>query len=72
LTVYAEGSLLSIDGHSLHDYEMGIAYTFVDNLAVDLTVQLGYRSFLLELDDLEKVNTNLEFDGVFVGLEVHF
>ena len=72
LGLFAEGSLLSVGGHSLYDYEAGIGYTFIDNLAVDLTLQLGYRSIKLELDGLDDINSNLDFDGVFVGLEVHF
>lgn len=72
LGVFAEGSFLSVGDHSLHDYELGIGYTFIDNLAVDLTVQLGYRSVKLELNDIDDISTNLEFDGMFIGLEAHF
>ena len=72
LGVFAEGSFLSVGDHSLHDYQMGIGYTFIDNLAVDLTIQLGYRSVKLELDDIDDISTNLEFDGMFLGLEAHF
>ena len=72
LGVFAEGSFLSVGDHSLHDYQVGVGYTFIDNLAVDLTIQLGYRSVKLELDDIDNVSTNLDFSGVFVGLEAHF
>ncbi len=72
LGVFADGSMLSVGGHTLYDYEAGVAYTFVDNVAIDLTVQLGYRSIKLELDDLDDIDTNLDFDGVFLGLEAHF
>jgi outer membrane protein len=72
LGVFAEGSLLSVGDHTLYDYEAGIGYTFIDNVAVDLTLQLGYRAVKLELDDLDDINSNLDFDGVFVGLEIHF
>jgi outer membrane protein len=72
LGVFAEGSFLSVGDHSLHDYQAGIQYTFIENLAIDMTIQAGYRSVKLELDDIDGVSTNLEFDGAFVGLEVHF
>lgn len=72
LGVFADGSLLSVGDHTLYDYEAGIAYTFVDNMAIDLTIQLGYRAVKLELDDIDDISTNLDFDGVFVGLEAHF
>ncbi|MFT4927748.1 MAG: outer membrane protein [Phenylobacterium sp.] len=72
LGVFADGSLLSVGDHTLYDYEAGIGYTFVDNVAIDLTLQLGYRAVKLELEDLDDIDSNLEFDGVFVGLEAHF
>jgi len=72
LGLFAEGSFLSVGDHSLHDFQAGIAYTFIDNLAVDLTVQAGFRSVKLELDDIDDISTNLDFSGAFVGLEVHF
>lgn len=72
LGVYAEGSYLSIDDHTLSDVEVALTYEFVDNLAVDMTFQIGYRAVTLELDDLDDIYTNLDFTGAFAGLEVHF
>lgn len=72
LGFYAEGSYLAIDDHTLSDYEIALAYEFVDNLAVDMTFQLGYRATNLELDDLDDIYSDLEFSGVFAGLELHF
>ncbi len=72
LGVYAEGSYLSIDDHTLSDVEVALTYEFVDNLAVDMTLQVGYRAVTLELDDLDDIYTDFEFSGVFAGLEVHF
>ena len=42
------------------------------NLAIDLTLQLGYRAVTLELDDLDDIYSDLEFKGIYAGLEVHF
>lgn len=70
--VYAEGNYLSIDSHSLLEYQAAITYTVVDNLAVDVDIQLGYRAFELELDDLDDISTDLSFKGPFAGIEVHF
>lgn len=72
LGVYAEGSFLSIDDHTLSDYEVALTYEFVDNLAVDMSLQLGYRATVLELDDLDNIYSDLEFSGAFAGIEVHF
>jgi outer membrane protein len=70
LGVFADGSILSIGDHTLYDYEAGIEYTFEG--VIDLTLQVGYRAVRLELDDLDDIYSDLDFDGAFVGLEAHF
>lgn len=71
-SAFAEGNYLAFDDSTITDYQVAITYTFVDNLAVDMTAQLGYRSLEVELDDLDGIYSDLEFSGVFAGLEVHF
>lgn len=71
-TVYGIANALSIDDSKIEDYEAGIEYRVVENLAVDLNLQLGYRVFNIELDDLDDVYSNLEYRGPYLGLEVHF
>lgn len=70
--VYAQGNFLSIDSHTLYDYEAGVSYELIDNLAVDVNINLGYRAVKLELDDLNNLYSNIEFDGVFLGTTIHF
>lgn len=70
--VYVEGSFLSFDDQTLSDYQAAVTYSLMENLAVDLTFQLGYRAVKVELDDLDSIYSDLEFKGVFAGLEVHF
>ena len=72
LGAYIEGSYLSFDDHTLTDYQAALTYSLMENLALDVTFQLGYRSLELELDDLDGVYSNLQFKGAFAGLEVHF
>jgi outer membrane protein len=69
---FVEGSMLSIDDHTLSDYQAALTYSLMENLALDVTFQLGYRAVELELDDLDGIYSNLEFKGVYAGLEVHF
>lgn len=71
LGAYVEGSYLSFN-HTLYDYQAAITYTFIDSLAVDMTAQFGYRSVSLELDGLDSIHSDINFDGLFAGLEVHF
>ncbi len=70
--LFANGNLLSVDDHTVHDYQVGISYELVDNLAVDVNLTLGYRSVKLELEDLDNLYTDIEFKGVFAGAVVHF
>ena len=72
LNLFAQGNFLSIDDHTLYDYQVGVSYELVDNLAVDVNINAGYRSVKLELDDLNDLYSDIEFDGAFVGAVVHF
>ena len=72
LGVFVEGSFLSVDDHTLSDYQAAITYELVDNAAVDVDIQLGYREMTLELDDLDDIYSDLKFSGVYAGLEIHF
>ncbi|MBT2153066.1 TIGR04219 family outer membrane beta-barrel protein [Pseudoalteromonas tetraodonis] len=72
LSIFAEGSFLAIDDSKVQDYQMGIAWEFIDNLAVDVAVKAGYRSMVLELDDVDDINTDIDASGPFAGIQVHF
>ncbi|GGW91743.1 TIGR04219 family outer membrane beta-barrel protein [Alteromonas halophila] len=72
LAAYAEGSYLSFDDHTLSDYQLAVTYSFIESLAVDMTVQLGYRNVSVDIEDLDGAYADLEYDGVFAGLELHF
>ncbi|MGB1198252.1 MAG: TIGR04219 family outer membrane beta-barrel protein [Thalassotalea sp.] len=72
LNFFAEGNFLSIKDHTLYDYQAGISYELVDNLAIDINLTAGYRELKLELDDLSDLYTDIEFSGYFAGVVVHF
>jgi outer membrane protein len=72
LSVFFEGSMLAIDDSKVQDYQVGIAYALLDNLAVDLDVKAGYRSMTLELDDVDDIYTDIDASGPFAGIQVHF
>ncbi|MGJ8679976.1 TIGR04219 family outer membrane beta-barrel protein [Paraglaciecola sp.] len=69
---FAEGSYLNVDDHSLSDFQAAITYSLMENLALDVTFQVGYRAVSLELEDLDDIYSDLEFKGAFAGIEVHF
>lgn len=70
--VFAEANFLSIDDNTIYDYQVGVSYELLDNLAVDLDLTLGYRAVKLELDDIDDLYSNLDFNGVFAGAVIHF
>jgi outer membrane protein len=72
LNLYAQGNFLSIDNHTLYDYQVGVSYELIDNLVVGVNINAGYRAVKLELEDLNDLYTDIEFDGVFIGTTIHF
>ena len=72
LSAYFEGSYLSFDDHELSDYQAAVQYSFIESLAIDMTLQVGYRNVTVDIEDLDDVYADMEFDGVFAGLELHF
>lgn len=72
VSFFGDINYIGYDGSNVSDWEVGIGYKFIDNLAIDMTAQVGYRSTSLELDDIDDVYGKLDYDGVFVGIEAHF
>lgn len=70
--VYAEGSYLAIDDHTVSDFQAALTYSLLDNIAIDMTFEVGYRAVTVELEDLDDIYSNLDFKGVYAGVEVHF
>ena len=70
--VFAEGNIVAYDGSSIYDYQIGVSYAVLDNLAVDLDITLGYRSVKLDLEDLDDLYADMSFDGAYLGAVVHF
>mgnify|MGYP001825734181 CR=1 FL=1 len=68
LIISGEISFVSYDGSTLSDFTAKIAYT--TNFLVG--IEAGYRSQTFELDDLDDTNTDLTFDGPFVGAYLKF
>lgn len=69
---FVEGNFLSLDDHTFTDYQAAVTYSLMENLAIDVTFQVGYRAVTIELENLDGIYSDLEFKGVYAGLEVHF
>lgn len=72
LSIFAQGSALAIDDDSFTDYQVGVSYSFAESLALDIYIHAGYRSTRLDIEDLDDINADLEYDGAFVGFEFDF
>jgi outer membrane protein len=72
LSVMGEGTLLAIDDDSFSDYQLALSYSFVETLALDMSIQAGYRKTELDLNDVDDVYADLQFDGAFIGIEFDF
>lgn len=72
LGVFGEVSGLAYSGNQFYDAQAGVGYNFLDNPAIVLTGQLGYRIFKLKAEDLDDINADVQFDGAFAGVVAHF
>lgn len=72
LSLFAEGSGLAIDDDSITDYQVAITYSFLESLALDMSLQAGYRNTTIDINDVDDVYADLTFDGAFIGIEFDF
>ena len=72
LSAYARGHVLAIDSSSLQDIEIALEYRILDSVLLDGSIQVGYRYFNVELDDVAGLYSDVEFKGPFVGFQLHF
>lgn len=72
ISLFAEISGLAYQDHKLYDAQFGLGYDVIDNPAVVITGQLGYRVLKIKSDDLDEIAAELNFDGAFAGVVAHF
>lgn len=70
--LFANGNFLSIGDHSLYDYQVGVSYELIDNLAIDVNIDAGYRAVKLTVNDLSDLYADVDFTGAFLGATIHF
>lgn len=72
LWFFGDLSLLSVGDHTLQDYTAGVAFKVVESMAVDISIKGGYHRLSLELEDLDDIYADWDFDGAFFGLQADF
>lgn len=71
-TLTGEAKAISLDDSKVHDVQAALEYRLVENLAVDVSLSAGYRSMKIELDDVDNLYSDMNFNGPFVSVDVHF
>jgi outer membrane protein len=70
--VFANGNYTGYDDSSIYDFQVGVSYAVLDNIAVDLDVELGYKVVKMDIEDIDDIYADMEFKGIFAGATVHF
>jgi len=68
LAVSADGSYIKYESSSFYDYTLRVTYTSPWHVGADV----GYRKIKLDLDDFDDSFADVEFDGPYAGLYLHF
>ncbi len=67
LSVGGDINIISAGGNSLTDTRIRVLYEFGV-----IGVEAGLRTTTIELNDVDNVTTNIDFDGVYAGAFLHF
>jgi len=68
LAIGAEGAYVKYESSSFYDFTVRATYTSPWFVGADV----GYRKIKLDLDDFDDSFANVEFDGPYAGLYLHF
>ena len=72
LSIFGQGDFSFMDNHSISDYQIGLSYRLFNNHLAECHLNLGYRYVKIDFEDLNKLNTDLDFTGNFAGVVMHF
>jgi outer membrane protein len=72
LSLFGDLNLMSLGDHTLQDYTAGVAFKLIESLSVDVSLKGGYHRISLELEDMDGIYTDWDFDGAFFGVQADF
>ncbi|CAI8369721.1 MAG: Uncharacterised protein [SAR92 bacterium MED-G29] len=72
LSADVSANWVNVDDFRLIDWSAQLIYDIDLLPAVDMAVVLGYRLMVIELDDLDELQSDATFDGYFLALRMHF
>lgn len=68
----AEVNYISIDNNHLQDYQVSMGYALIDNLAITLNLEAGYRVMDLQVEDVDDIYADFRTDGAWLGVSLDF
>lgn len=68
----AEANYIGMDSNHLQDYQVSVGYALIDNLAITLNIEAGYRVMDLQVDDVDDIYADFKTDGAWLGLSLDF
>jgi outer membrane protein len=72
LSAHMIANWINVDEFRLIDWAAQLTYEFDLLPAVDAGLILGYRSMLVELDDLDDLQSDATFEGYYLAFQLHF
>lgn len=67
----AGGNYAGYSGSDITDMQASVGYQS-DGLVLDFGLELGLRSFSIQLDDVSDLDANMDLDGPFASVYLHF
>ena len=70
LSAALSGNWVNVNDVSLTDWSAEVNYDFKIAPTLEAGLSIGYRSMLIEIDDQDELQSDAEFDGLFIGLRL--
>ena len=70
LSAALSGNWVDVNDVSLTDWSAEVNYDFKIAPTLEAGLSIGYRSMLIEIDDQDGLQSDAEFDGLFIGLRL--
>jgi len=72
LSAAVSGNWINVNEFQLIDWSAELNYDFKIAHTLEGGLSIGYRSMLIEIDDQNELQSDAEFDGLFIGLRLIF
>ncbi len=70
LSAAVSGNWINVNEFHLIDWSAELNYDFSIAPTLEAGLSIGYRSMLIEIDDQDELQSDAEFDGLFIGLRL--